>query len=123
MASLNVENLFINVQVHKTIKMIIIKVCNHPSVPPPVIQPKILEKLLTCTKKVPFYDSSSNIYIQIDGIFRGLPLSPTISKFYISHIKNKIFKTIIIKPKIYVRYVDDIFIATHCYDEINKLKL
>ena len=52
----------------------------------------------------------------------GSPLGPTISVFYISHIKNKIFKTIITKSKIYVRYVDDIFIATHSYDEINKLK-
>ena len=38
-----------------------------------------------------------------------------------SHTENKTFKTIS-KPKIYVRYVDDIFIATHSYDEINKLK-
>ena len=50
------------------------------------------------------------------------PLGPTISEFYISDIENKIFKTIITKPKIYVRYVDNIFIVTHSYDEINKLK-
>ena len=52
----------------------------------------------------------------------GSPLSPTISEFYMSHIENKIFETTITKPKIYVRYVDNIFIATHSYDEINKLK-
>ena len=50
------------------------------------------------------------------------PLDPTISEFYRSHIENKIFQTIITKPKIYVRYVDDIFITTYSYDEINKLK-
>ena len=49
-----------------------------------------------------------------------VPLSP---EFYMSHIENKIFKTMITKPKIYVRYVDAIFIAAHSYDEINKLKL
>ena len=42
----------------------------------------------------------------------GSPLGPTISEFYISHIGNKIFKTIITKPEIYVPYVNDIFIAT-----------
>ena len=52
----------------------------------------------------------------------GSPFSLTISEFYISYTESKIFKTIITKPKIYVRYVDDIFIATHSYDEINKLK-
>ena len=50
------------------------------------------------------------------------PLRPTISKFYISHIVNKIFKTTITKPKIYVHYVDDFFLTRHFYDEINKLK-
>ena len=39
-----------------------------------------------------------------------------------SHIENKIFITIITKLQIYVRNVDDIFIATHSYDEINNLK-
>ena len=38
----------------------------------------------------------------------GSPLGPTISKFYMSYIENKIFKTIITKPKIYVCYLDDI---------------
>ena len=51
----------------------------------------------------------------------GSPLRPSISEFYISHIENKIFNTIK-KPKIYVRYVDDISIATESNDEINKLK-
>ena len=62
------------------------------------------------------------MYIQIDSISMGSPLGPTISEFYMSRIENKIFKTIITKSKIYVRYVDDIFIATHSDDEINKLK-
>ena len=50
------------------------------------------------------------------------PLGPTISEFYMSHIENKIFKTIITKPKIYNHYIDKIFIATHSYSKINKLK-
>ena len=50
----------------------------------------------------------------------GSPFGPTISEFYVSHIKNKIFKTIT-KPKIYVRY-ENIFITTHSYNEINSKK-
>ena len=52
----------------------------------------------------------------------GSALDPTISEFYMSHIESKIFKTMITKSKIYVRYVDDIFIRKHSYDEINKLE-
>ena len=51
----------------------------------------------------------------------GSPLGPSISELCIFKIKNKIFNTIK-KPKIYVHYVDNIFIATQSYDEINKLK-
>ena len=103
--------------------MIIENIYSHHSILPPAIQPKIFKKLLlTCTTKVPIYDPSSNIYLQIDGISMVLPLGPTISEFYLSHIKNKIFKTIITKPKTYVHYVDDIFITTHSNDKINKLK-
>ena len=63
-ASLDVKNLFTNVPVHETIKIIIENDYNHPSIPPPAIQPKILEKLLLiCTTKVPFNDPSGNIYL------------------------------------------------------------
>ena len=50
------------------------------------------------------------------------PLGPTMSEFYVFHIASRIFKTKITKLKIYVRYIDDIFIATPSYDDINKLK-
>ena len=49
------------------------------------------------------------------------PLGPSISEFYISLVENKISNTIK-KPKIYARYVDDMFIATKSYDEIKTLK-
>ena len=121
--SVDVENLFTNVSVYEIIKIIIENVYNHPYIPPPTIQPKILEKfLIICTTKVPFYDPSGNIYIQIDGISMGSYLGITVSVFYMSYIENKIFKTVITKPKIYIRNIDDIFIATYSYEEINKLK-
>ena len=89
------------------------------SIPPPSIQSNILEKiLLTCTRRVPLYDLSGNIYIQIDGILMGSPPGSTISEFYMSHTEDKISKTIITKPKISVNYVDNIFITTPSDDEI-----
>ncbi len=76
MTSIDVENLFTNVPVQKTIKMIIENVYKHSLIPPPAIQPKNLEKLLiTCTTKVPFYDPSSNIYIQTDNLVQPFPTS------------------------------------------------
>ena len=51
----------------------------------------------------------------------GSSLGSSISKFYVCHIENEIFKTMK-KHKIYVLYVDDIFIATQSYNKITKLK-
>ena len=96
----------------------------HSSIPPPAIQSKILKKLLlTSTTKVPFYDPSSNIYIYIYIIYTNWLYFNGVAEFYMSHIKKKkIFKMTITKLKIYFYYVDNIFIATHSYNEINKLK-
>ena len=65
MASHNVKNLFTYFLVPEAIKIIIENVYNHPSIPPLAIQSKIL---LTFTTKVPFYDLSGKLYIQIDDI-------------------------------------------------------
>ena len=122
MASLDAKILFINIPVLETIKIIIENVDNHPSIPSPALTPNILEKLLhACTTQVPFYNPSKKIYTQTNNISMDSPLGSSISEFYISHIKNKIFSTIK-TSKIYVRYKDDIFIATQSYDEIKKLK-
>ena len=49
------------------------------------------------------------------------PLGLTISEFYISHIEDKIFNTIIKKQKKNkCSLLDDIFIATQSCDEIKK---
>ena len=54
-ASLDVENLFTNVPVNETIKIIIDNVYNHTKLPPPDIPRNILEKLLKiCTTETPF---------------------------------------------------------------------
>ena len=44
--SLDVESLFTNVPVKRTINIILDKVYNHPTIPAPVIPKHILEKLL-----------------------------------------------------------------------------
>ena len=89
-----------------------------------------LPRLHTCEIKSCFgilvdlpshYDPSEKIYKQTNSISMGSPLGSSISEFYISHFENKIFNAIK-KPKIYVHYVDNIFVATWSYNKINKLK-
>jgi hypothetical protein len=53
--SLDVESLFTNVPVKRTIGIILKHVYHHPQLSPPVIPRSVLKKLLlTCTTEVPF---------------------------------------------------------------------
>ena len=75
-----------------------------------------------CTSKSPFTSPTGSIYQQVDGVAMGSPLGPTFANYYMGHLENKIFSNRELKPKIYVRYVDDIFLLVDRTDEINILK-
>ena len=51
----------------------------------------------------------------------GSCLGPTFSDFYMTNLENTIFQTQN-KPKIYLRYVDDILILTNNVNEVIKLQ-
>ena len=121
LASLDVENLFINVPVNKTIDIFINNIYNNPSLPPVKIKPNLLEKiLLTCTAEIPLNNHLGNIYVQTDRVSMGSILGSIFSNFYLSDPENTIFNSFR-KPPIYLRYVDDILILAHDINEINIL--
>lgn len=116
--SLDIENLFANVPVDQTIGIILNSIYTNNSIPPPSILKKLLH---TCTTKVPFYDHNGNIYTQTNGVSMGNSLGPCFSNYYTSHVENTIFIQVH-KPKIYIRYIDDIFILANNIKEIGTLK-
>ena len=122
-ASLDVESLFTNVPILETINIIISRVYNHPDLPPPKIPQHILEELLVCcTKEVPFRCPRGNMYVQIEGVAMGSPLGPCFANFYMGHIENIVLNDLGLKPSIYGRYVDDIFIQITDESQIISLK-
>ena len=123
MASLDVESLFTNVPIVDTIDIISDYVYRNPDKLPPQIPETILKALLElCTSKSPFISPTGQIYQQIDGVAMGSPLGPTFANYYMGHLENKIFDSHELKPKIYVRYVDDIFLLVNSVDDIIVLK-
>ena len=106
--SLDVESLFTNVPVHRTVNIILDKVYNHPTIPAPVIPKHTLkELLLICTTEVPFRDMDGKMYIQCDGVSMGSPLGPTFANFFMAEVENRALEHIY--PSLYCRYIDDIF--------------
>ena len=50
------------------------------------------------------------LYQQIDGVTMGSPLGPTLAKFFMANLENKLLqKESDTNPKLHLRYVDDIF--------------
>ena len=122
-ASLDVENLFTNVPIDHTIEIITNYCYNNQNIPPPDIPKKILIELLElCTKEAPFKSPNGKLYKQVDGVAMGSPLGPTFANYYMAHIENLILKDQPIKPNIYARYIDDIFVEVQNENELIKLK-
>ena len=110
--SLDVESLFTNVPVKRTISFILKHVYHHSQIKPPSLPRNILkELLLTCTTSVPFLAPTGKLYLQTDGIAMGSPLGPTFANMYMAVIENNVLSKECIPLELYLRYVDDIFLV------------
>ena len=114
MYSLDVEALFPNVPINRTINIILDKVYNHTDIPPPPIPKNSLKELLEiCTTQVPFRDPKGKMWTQIDGMTMGGPLSVRFADFFMSEVENQALNNISSRPSMYGRYVDDVFLVCH----------
>jgi hypothetical protein len=114
--SLDVESLFTNVPVLRTINIISDRVYHHPTLAPPPIPKEVLRKLLLlCTTEVPFYNIDGKMWLQVDGVTMGSPLGPTFANFFMSEVENRALDNITARPVIYARYIDDMFLLCSEY--------
>ena len=122
-ASLDVDSLFTNVPIDPTIDIIIKHVYHHHTLPPPKIPQNILRDFLSiCTKESPFRSPTGTLYLQVEGVAMGSPLGPTFAGFYMGELENNIFSNHYVKPNIYARYVDDIFMQIDNTDQLTDIK-
>ena len=62
------------------------------------------------------------MYVQRDGVAMGSPLGVLFANFYMGSIETRVFSNHPdLKPTIYARYVDDIFISVNTAEHISKL--
>ena len=121
-ASLDVESLFTNVPVDRTIQYILNRVYHNDDTPKCDIPEPIMKALLECcTKEAPFTCPRGNRYCQIDGVAMGSPLGVLFANFFMGTIEEEIFSEHH-KPQIYCRYIDDIFLKVDHMDQIEILR-
>ena len=122
MASLDVESLFTNIPLDKTIDNIINglflttdKVHN--------FEREELKQLLTFAAYESFFIFDGEYYTQIDGAAMRSPLGPTLANVFLCHFEKKWLTecTAELLPSVYKRYVDDIFVTFNSYSQLLKL--
>ena len=121
-SSLDVESLFTNVPVEDTIQMIIQRVYHDDTTPDLNIPEDALAQLLRiCTQKSPFTSFEGHLYTQVDGVAMGSPLGVLFANFYMGTIEERVFNNRQ-PPKMYKRYIDDIFIVSDNPEEAEELQ-
>ena len=109
MVSFDVVSLFTNIPLTETINTIADYVYdeNNDSLPP--FKKDIFVKLIYMATQGLFLHKDT-VCKQIDGIMMGSPLGPTMANFFMANVVTKLFEeTSQTHPKLYLRYVDDIF--------------
>ena len=62
-----------------------------------------------------FWSPDGKLYKQIEGVAMWSPLGPTFANFYMENLEQSILLDNNIKPSVYCRYVDDIFVVVRKY--------
>jgi hypothetical protein len=107
--SFDVCSLFTNVPLDETINLISDLVYSEDSKCVPPFPKKWFKKLLQYATSGMFM-YKDQLYKQVDGVAMGSPLGPSLANFFLGHLeKYNFFTNLDIIPKLYVRYVDDIF--------------
>ena len=112
LVSFDVESLFTNVPVSEACSIIRQRLEEDDALPErTAMSPEhIQDLLLTCLNSTSFQWRNS-FYKQVEGAAMGSPLSPIVANIYMEEFETAALQTSTLCPKLWVRYVDDIFVV------------
>ena len=123
LVSCDLTSLFTNIPLQETIGIAINLISNHNT--NLNITRKELKKLFLLATSQTHFIFNSKFYNQIDGVAMGSPLAPVLANIFMGFHKSKwLNECNLKKPKLYLRYVDDILPAfDNEQDSLNFLNL
>ena len=123
LASLDVCSLFTNVPVERTINIITNYIYHNNVLPAPDIPEAVMRAMLRlCTTKAPFRCPQGQLYYQTDGIAMGSPLGVLFAQAFMAAVEEEVLQDSSVKPTLYCRYVDDIFVEARDMPSLQRLK-
>ena len=77
---------------------------------------------MSAAVKESFFIFDNSLYRKIDGVAMGSPLGPTIANAFLCYYEKEWLDScpVQFKPKLYTRYVDDIFVIFWSRDHVKK---
>ena len=107
--SFDVVSLYTNIPLTETINLVVDRVYSERSTRVPPVPKHIFKKLLNIATGGMFM-YKDKLFKQVDGVAMGSPLGPSLAGFFLGNIEeSSVFVNENICPKVYMRYVDDIF--------------
>ncbi|XP_066968161.1 uncharacterized protein [Macrobrachium rosenbergii] len=119
-AALDAESLFTNAPVDETINLALTRIYHTDREPLPVSERTLKSMLEACTEEAPFLSHKGDLFRQCDGIAMESPLGVLFANIYTDHVETTTFVSHQ-KPRIYARYIDDVFITMKDKNEATKL--
>ena len=121
MASLDIESLFTIIPLDETIDNCIYDLFQNNSKVSNFDQFQ-LKELLSFAANESFFIFDKEYFRQKDGVAMGSPLGPTLANAFLCHYEKQWLSSCPenFRPKVYRRYVDDIFVT---FDSIDQLKM
>ena len=119
MCSFDVESLYTNVPVSEAIEIALDELYKKSTKVDSALNRDRIRKLLNlAVRDIPFRFLDDQ-YCQVDGVAMGSPLAPIIADLFMTKMEQKLNRFSTNRPKIWLRYVDDVF----CVFEINVEKI
>ena len=109
LVSFDAVSLFTNVPQKETTQIIANDLFDKDNLNTPPMEKHAFIKLMKLATQGMFL-YNGELFKQIDGVAMGSPLGPTLANFFLANLENKLLnETNGFYPKLYLRYVDDVF--------------
>ena len=119
MCSFDVESLYTNVPVSEAIEIALEELYKKPTNVESALSRDQMRKLLNFAVRDKPFRFLNDQYSQVDGVAMGSPLAPILADLFITKMEQKLNRFSTNRPKIWLRYVDDVL----CVFDINVEKI